>query len=208
MKTPSAISSPRVLQVKGQFPDDAKLSFNKMATPSTSRSPHGALHGRADYAMRQVMSVQLEQPPPTRRYYARDQRTLTSKFTQNPFNTSPIANYPLLGFQAAPTCATSPRRSPSAQGSEDARPRGHRLGVEQLRHRFHLPLGSIPRPPAGRYRILSAGIRCGAPGGRSRSFAKRLDTTGKVARRNRRWGTTIHFGGRGDEPSQSTRNAS
>ena len=58
----------------------------------------------ADYAIRQVLSVAYErQPTSTKRYYARDQRTLTRTFTQNPFNSSPDRQtYPLLGFEPEP----------------------------------------------------------------------------------------------------------
>jgi hypothetical protein len=63
------------LQVKGQFPDDGEaFRFNRIGEALDVSHVHMARYmSAADYAMRQAMSVQLEQPPTTtRRYYARD----------------------------------------------------------------------------------------------------------------------------------------
>ena len=90
------------LQVKGQFPDDGEaFRFNKVGDAlDVSHVQMARYLSAADYALRQVLSVQLEQQPTTtKRYYARDQRTLTSKFTGNVFNTSPDRmTYPVVGL--------------------------------------------------------------------------------------------------------------
>ena len=75
------------LQIKDQFPEDGEaFRFNKIGDALDVSHVHMARYmSAADYAIRQVLSVQFTQPPTTtRRYYARDQRTLTNKFTQNP----------------------------------------------------------------------------------------------------------------------------
>ena len=93
------------LQVKGQFPEDGEAyRFNKIGDALDVSHVHMARYmTAADYAMRQVLSVQFEQPPTTtKRYYARDQRTLTSKFTGSIFNSSPDRmTFPVVGLHAA-----------------------------------------------------------------------------------------------------------
>jgi hypothetical protein len=130
------------LQVKGQFPEDGEaFRYNKLAEALDVSHVHLARYmTAADYAIRQVLSAEFTRPPTaTTRYYARDQRTLTSKFTQNPFNTSPDRQtYPVLGWTAQPA-----HRRRGRSGA--TRARGRRLGVEQLRHRLHVSLGSVSR---------------------------------------------------------------
>jgi hypothetical protein len=60
----------------------------------------------ADYAIRQVMSVQKTQPPTvTKRYYAREQRTLISKInTKN--QKGDRAAYPIFSI-----CSRNPKSS-------------------------------------------------------------------------------------------------
>ena len=69
------------LQVKGQFPDDGEaFRFNKLGDALDVSHVHMARYmSAADYAMREALTVQWNQPPTTtKRYYARDQRTLTA----------------------------------------------------------------------------------------------------------------------------------
>ena len=80
------------LQIRGQFPDDGESNrYNKIGDALDVSHVHMARYmAAADYAIRQALTVQHVRPPTTNvRHYARDQRTLTSKFTSNPFNTSP-----------------------------------------------------------------------------------------------------------------------
>ena len=107
------------LQIRGQFPDDGEAHrFNKIGDALDVSHVHMTRYmSAADYAIRQVLSVQLERPPTvTERFYARDQRTLTGKFAANIFNTSPDRmTYPVIGSKPQPDvrssgCGASPRR--------------------------------------------------------------------------------------------------
>jgi hypothetical protein len=93
------------LQIKGQFPEDGEAyRFNRSGEALDVSHVHMARYmTAADYAMRQVLSVRLERPPTTTtRYYARDQRTLTGKFTGSIFNSSPDRmTYPVVGLNTA-----------------------------------------------------------------------------------------------------------
>ena len=93
------------LQVKGQFPEDGEaFRYNKIGDALDVSHVHMARYmTAADYAIRQVISVQYSRPPTkTTRYYARDQRTLTNKFTGNIFNSSPDRmTYPVVGLNTA-----------------------------------------------------------------------------------------------------------
>ena len=90
------------LEVKGQLPEDGELShYNKSgAALDVSHVHMTRLMMAAEYAIKQAVSVKYSQPPTkTVRYYARDQKTLTSKFSQNIFNTSnDRQTYPLIGL--------------------------------------------------------------------------------------------------------------
>ena len=94
------------LQVQGLFPEDGEAyRFNKVATALDVSHVHMARYmNAADYAMRQAVSQQFTRPPTrVERHYARAQRTLTNKFTQNPLNPLPDRQtYPVLGAQAQP----------------------------------------------------------------------------------------------------------
>ncbi|HEY1109856.1 MAG TPA: DUF1587 domain-containing protein, partial [Opitutaceae bacterium] len=90
------------LQVRGQFPEDGEAQrFNKIGDALDVSHVHMARYmTAADYAIRQVLSVKFTQPQTkVVRHYARDQRTLTSKFTGNAFNSSPDRmTFPVVGL--------------------------------------------------------------------------------------------------------------
>ncbi len=90
------------LQVRGQFPEDGEAHrFNKLGNALDVSHVHMARYmAAADYAIRQVLSAKFVQPPTTTvRHYARDQRTLTSKFTGSIFNSSPDRmTFPVIGL--------------------------------------------------------------------------------------------------------------
>jgi hypothetical protein len=173
------------LQVKGQFPDDGEaFRFNKSSDALDVSHVHMARYmGAADYALRQVMSVELDRPPTsTRRYYARDQRTLTSKFTPNSFNTSPDRmTYPVLGTKAQPEVRFL--RAPLTVGDTDPETReleavGWVSGnyVTGFTYRWD----GFRAPVAGRYRIRFSGYTLWvAPGGIQIRFANERDKVGK-----------------------------
>jgi BMFP domain-containing protein YqiC len=163
------------LQIRGQFPDDGESHrFNKIGDALDVSHVHLARYlAAADYAIRQTLSVQLERPPTTTtRHYARDQRTLTSKFTPNPFNSSPDRmTYPVLG--------TTPQRdvrmleAPLTVGASDPATREQEaVGWVSSNYvtGFTYRWDGFRAPVAGRYRIRFSGYTLwAAPGGVTRS---------------------------------------
>jgi hypothetical protein len=107
------------LQLKGQFPEDGEANrYNKLSSALDVSHVHVARYmSAADYAIRQVMSVQATQPPTTtRRYYAREQDTLINKInTRN--QQGDRATYPLLGLQPQPDVFA--KKSPMTVGDKD-----------------------------------------------------------------------------------------
>ena len=174
------------LQVKGQFPDDGEAHrFNKVGEALDVSHVHMMRYmGAADYAMRQVMSVQLERPPTTTtRHYARDQRTLTGKFAGNIFNTSPDRmTYPVIGSTAQPDVRHG--QAPLTVGSTDPKTRDlEAVGWVSSNYvtGFTYRWDGFRAPVAGRYRIRFSGYTLwAAPGGTTKSFANEKDRTGKV----------------------------
>ena len=173
------------LQIRGLFPEDGEaLRFNKVGDALDVSHVHMTRYmAAADYAMRQVLSVQLVQPPTTtQRYYARDQRTLTSKFSPNNFNTSPDRmTYPVIGSSAQPDVRAG--RSPLTVGDADPATRdleavgwvssNYVTGFTYRWDRFRAPV-------AGRYRIRFSGYTLwAAPGGVQMRFAGENDRVGK-----------------------------
>ncbi len=101
------------LQIKGQFPEDgAALDISHV---------HLARYlSAADYAIRQVMSVQKAQPPTkTTRYYARDQKELTNKINHSNQRGDRQA-YPILGWKGQPEIynKTAPFSDPATREQE------------------------------------------------------------------------------------------
>jgi hypothetical protein len=174
------------LQVRDQFPPDGEAyRFNKVGDALDVSHVHIARYmGAADYAIRQAMSVQLSHPPTTTtRYYARDQKTLTNKFTQNPFNTSPDRQtYPVLGMTAQPdvrarTAALTVGDSDPAIREKEA------VGWVSSNYvtGFTYKWDGFSAPTAGRYRVRFSGYTLwAAPGGRQRRFASGSDKVGKT----------------------------
>jgi len=195
------------LEIKGQFPDDGEaFRFNKIGDALDVSHVHMARYmTAADYAMRQVLSVELERPPTTtKRYYARDQRTLTKTFTQNPFNTSPDRQtYPVLGTNAQPEVRNLSK--PLTVGDKDPKTRElEAVGWVSGNYvtGFSYRWDGFRAPVAGRYRIRFSGYTLWvAPGGVSVSFAKGTDKTGKVKPPNKYVGDYDHISaGRREEP--------
>jgi hypothetical protein len=192
------------LQVKGQFPDDGEaFRFNRIGDALDVSHIHIARYmSAADYAMRQVMSVQLEQPPTTtKRYYARDQRTLTSKFTGNIFNTSPDRmTYPVVGLntpQPDVRWLRAPLTDPDTR-DEEAVAWVSSNYVTGFTYRWDQFLA----PVAGRYRIRFSGYTLWVPpGGIQMSFKGENDKVGKPRPPNKNLGDYDRpQPGRTDEP--------
>jgi mono/diheme cytochrome c family protein len=172
------------LQIRGQFPEDGEAHrFNKIGDALDVSHVHLARYmTAADYAIRQVMSVQLERPPTTTtRYYARDQRTLTSKFTPNIFNSSPDRmTYPVVDTTAQPEVRLS--RAPVSVGAADPALRDREaVGWVSSNYvtGFTYRWDGFRAPVAGRYRIRFNGYTLwAAPGGVQMRFAGEKDTKG------------------------------
>lgn len=173
------------LQVKDQFPEDGEAKhFNKVGTALDISHVHIARYmSAADYALKQALSVKYQQPETTtKRFYSRDQRSLTRRFTPNPFNSSPDRmTYPVLGTTAQPEVRF--RQQPLTVGDKDPKTReleavgwvssNYVTGFTYQWDRFRAP---VP----GRYRVrFSAYTLWAEPGGNSRSFANDKDTVGK-----------------------------
>ena len=174
------------LQIRGQFPDDGESNrYNKIGDALDVSHVHLARYmAAADYAIRQALTVQLEHPPTTTvRHYARDQRTLTSKFTPNPFNSSPDRmTYPLL--EREPQRPVRMSEAPLTVGAQDPATR-EREAVGWVSSNyvtgFTYRWDGFRAPVAGRYRIRFNGYTMwAAPGGVTKSFSHSTDTVGKI----------------------------
>jgi mono/diheme cytochrome c family protein len=102
------------LQVKEQLPEDGETHrFNKSGAGLDVSHVHLSRYmAAADYAMRQMLSLQLARPQTTtKRYYARDESSLT-KFWPSVFTPVPDRlTFPVLGMRASRPCAPRRRRS-------------------------------------------------------------------------------------------------
>jgi len=172
------------LQIRGQFPEDGESHrFNKVGDALDVSHVHLARYlGAADYAIREALGVQFERPPTmVRRYYARDQRTLTSKFTPNIFNTSPDRlTYPVQGWTAQPDVRA--RKVPLSVGEND--PAGRELEAvgwvsSNYVTGFTYRWDGFRAPVAGRYRVRFSGYTLWVrPGGVAMRFKDEKDVTG------------------------------
>jgi hypothetical protein len=172
------------LQIKGQFPDDGEAHrFNKVGDALDVSHVHMARYmSAADYAIRQVLSVQFERPPTTtKRYYARDQRTLTSTFTGSIFNSSPDRmTFPVIGTTPQPDVRWL--RAPLTVGDSDPQTREtEAIGWVSSNYvtGFTYRWDGFRAPVAGRYRVRFNGYTLWvAPGGVAMRFANERDKTG------------------------------
>jgi hypothetical protein len=180
------------LQVKAQFPDDGEAHrFNKVGDALDVSHVHMARYmAAADYAIRQAISVKFEQPPTTTvRHYARDQRTLTSKFTGSIFNSSPDRmTYPVIGLHT-PQPDVRWRREPLTVGDANPELREQEaIGWVSSNYvtGFTYRWDGFRAPVAGRYRIKFSGYTLWtAPGGIAMRFANEQDKTGTPRPPNR-----------------------
>ncbi len=173
------------LQIKGQFPDDGEAHrFNKIGDALDVSHVHMARYmGAADYALRQALASQFTQPPTrTKRYYARDQRTLTSKFTGSIFNSSPDRmTFPVIGTVTAQPDVRW-RRAPLTVGEADPENRDQEaIGWVSSNYvtGFTYRWDGFRAPVAGRYRVRFSGYTLWVPpGGIQMRFANENDKTG------------------------------
>lgn len=195
------------LQIKGQFPDDGESHrYNKIGDALDVSHVHMARYlNAADYALRQVLSVQYNRPPTsTRRYYARDQRTLTSKFTGSIFNSSPDRmTFPVLGLTPQPDVRWL--RAPLSVGENDPTTRNlEAIGWVSSNYvtGFTYRWDEFRAPVAGRYRVRFNGYTLWvAPGGVQMRFANENDRKGSPRPPNPNVGDYDRISaGRRDEP--------
>jgi Protein of unknown function (DUF1592)/Protein of unknown function (DUF1588)/Protein of unknown function (DUF1585)/Protein of unknown function (DUF1587)/Protein of unknown function (DUF1595)/Planctomycete cytochrome C len=148
------------LQLKGQFPEDGEaFRFNKLSSALDVSHVHVSRYmNAADYAIRQVMSVQANQPrTTTRRYYAREQRELINKINR-PNQRGDRATYPILGLEPQPEVFAG--TAPMTAGAADPEKR-QREAVAWLSSNyvtgFRYKWDGFEAPVAGRYRIRFKG---------------------------------------------------
>jgi hypothetical protein len=109
------------LQIRDSLPEDGERDrFNKVGDALDVSHVQMAryLHA-ADYALREVMAPQAEQPSArVHRYYARDQRSFTGPMKYSVFNTAPErATFPVLGFEGQPDVRSE--KAPITVGSSN-----------------------------------------------------------------------------------------
>jgi hypothetical protein len=153
------------LQVKEQFPEDGERHrFNKSGAALDVSHVHLARYmAAADGALRQALTVKLVQPPTaTRRYYARDQRSLSSKLLVP--KVLPDRNtFPVIGVatpQPEVRRGLAPLTDPARRDEEAvAWVSSNYSGFTYLWDEFHAPV-------SGRYRVrFSAHTVWVPPGG-------------------------------------------
>jgi hypothetical protein len=182
-----------LLQVKAQLPEDGEAyRFNKVSTALDISRVHMARYiTAADYAMREAIRQQYERPPATvKRYYARDERTLTSRF-HSVIDGSPSPDrrtFPVLGTQAQPDVRLL--KAPLTVG--DADPAMRELEAVGWVHghyqtAFSSGWGNFVAPIQGRYRIRFSGYTLWAS-----PYGHRRETVGtgaekKMVERAPRW---------------------
>ncbi|MFN0124206.1 MAG: DUF1592 domain-containing protein, partial [Blastocatellia bacterium] len=171
------------LQIRDQFPEDGEAHrFNKVGDALDVSHVHLARYlTAAEYAIQEVMRAHDQRTvTTTKRYYARDQQTLTRIFTQTIFNSSPDRQtYPVIGATAQPDVRH--RLAPLTVGDSDPKTRDlEAIGWVSSNYvtGFTYRWDQFKAPVAGRYRIrFSAYTLWAAPGGIHRRFK---DTSDKV----------------------------
>ncbi len=174
------------LQIRGQLPDDGEINhFNKSGEALDVSHVHmSRLILAADYAIKQALSVKYSQPATkVVRYYARDQKTLTSKFSQDIFNTSnDRQTYPLIGLTPQTDVRTGAAELTVGESNPEIRNKEAVAWVSSnYVTGFTYRWDSFRAPVAGKYKISFNGYTLWVgPGGSSRRFKDEKDTKGTV----------------------------
>lgn len=179
------------LQVKGQLPEDGELShYNKSgAALDVSHVHMTRLMMAAEYAIKQAVSVKYSQPPTKIvRYYARDQKTLTSKFSQSIFNTSnDRQTYPLIGLTPQKDVRTGEAELTVGDSNPEIRNK-EAVGWVSSNYvtGFTYRWDSFRAPVAGKYKISFSGYTLWiGPGGSAKRFKNERDTVGVNTKPNK-----------------------
>jgi hypothetical protein len=149
------------LQIRSRLPEDGEAHrFNKSAAAlDVSHVLVSRYMKAADYAMRQVLSTQLQRPPTTtERYYAREQRSMTG-FPEKQF-TSAVDKRPFPLLDLAPQPLVRERKAPPTVGAADPATR-EREAVGWVMSAFAPGVmygwDGFRAPVAGRYRVRLSG---------------------------------------------------
>lgn len=173
------------LQIKDQLPEDGEAhGFSKVSSALDVSHVHMTRYLlAAEYAMRQAIAVRLVQPPTTtKRYYARDERSLTGFQPNVNQNSGPPDRhkFPVLGTQAQPDVRAY--RAPLTVGDADPATRElEAIGWTSSNYvtGFASGWGNFRAPVAGRYRLRFSGYTLWAgPGGYNKRFASGRDNVG------------------------------
>lgn len=172
------------LQVRDHLPEDGETDrFNKSAAGLDVSHVHMSRYlAAADQALRQMVSLELLRPErTTKRYYAREETSLT-RFTPNIFVPSPDRlTFPVLGTKGEPDVRA--RKAPLTVGAADpARREQEAVGWTHGNYvtGFSSSWRSFRAPVAGRYRLRFSGYTIWVgPGGRVQRFAGERDKVGK-----------------------------
>jgi len=173
------------LQVKDQLPEDGEAyRFNKISDALDVSYVHlSRTMQAADYALRQAIGVQLVRPPTSlKRYYARDERSLTGFQPEIDVNAGPPDRhkFPVVGSTAQPEVRAY--RAPLTAGETNPEIREQEaIGWTSSNYVTGFASGweNFKAPVAGRYRLRFSGYTLwAAPGGHGRTFAHGRDRVG------------------------------
>ncbi|NQX02695.1 DUF1592 domain-containing protein, partial [bacterium] len=190
------------LQIKASLPDDGVANrFNKSGKAlDISHVQMSRFMTLADTAIREAVSVQAARPPTvTQRYYARQQKTLSTEYRQQQLNTWPDRqNFPLLG--TATEVAVRKGDAPLTVG--DADPAKRELEAVGWVARAFPKWKDTPIPVSGRYRIRYSGYTIWVgPNGYSGFFKKEEEAQRIGQARRWQWADIDTVApGRRDEP--------
>jgi hypothetical protein len=154
------------VQIKNRLPEDGEAyRFNKSGEAlDVSHVQMSRYLSVADYAMRQAMSVQLEQPSTTtNRYYARNEPSLTGNFRPRENGTLPDRfSFPVLDSHAQPEVRAG--RAPlSDSASRDREAVGRVSSIFSDAGGYSW--GQFRVPVSGRYRLRFCGYSIWVSGG-------------------------------------------
>jgi len=195
------------LEIRGQLPEDGeRYHFNKSGEALDVSHVHmSRFILAADYAIKQALSVKYSQPPTKlQRYFARDQKTLTSKFSQDIFNTSnDRQTYPLIGLTPQKDVRTGEADLTVGDTNPEIRNK-EAVGWVSSNYvtGFTYRWDSFRAPVAGRYKISFSGYTLWVgPGGSSKNFKNEADKLGTTSKPNKALPNFDHlFPGRRNEP--------
>lgn len=173
------------LQIRSRLPDDGESHhFNKIGEAlDVSHVQMARFMSSADYAIREILGVRLAQieqaPTGARRYYAREQPSLT-QFAQTIFIPNPFWRpIPILDTTAQPEVRAL--RQPATVGASDPVMREREASgvVSGAGDGFNYRYDTFRAPVGGRYRVRFRGYTIWVgPYGYTRSFANEADKVG------------------------------